>query len=65
MRKLHQPLALMRPLVRLLEPFPFFPITSDQLTMLEENNVCDPSPFYRDFDLPPIAFSDGLQALFS
>lgn len=64
-RKLHQPLALMRPLVRLLEPFPFFPITSDQLTMLEENNVCDPSPFYRDFDLPPIAFSDGLQALFS
>ena len=64
-RKLHQPLALMRPLVRLLEPLPFFPITSDQLTMLEENNVCDPSPFYRDFDLPPIAFSDGLQALFS
>ncbi len=64
-RKLHQPLALMRPLVRLLEPFPFFPITSDQLTMLEENNVCDPSPFYRDFGLPPIAFSDGLQAMFS
>jgi NADH dehydrogenase len=64
-RKLHQPLALMRPLVRLLEPFPFFPITSDQLTMLEENNVCDPSPFYRDFDLTPIAFPDGLQAMFS
>jgi len=64
-RKLHQPMALMRPLVRLLEPFPFFPITSDQLIMLEENSVCDPSPFYGDFDLPPIPFPDGLRALFS
>ena len=64
-RKLYQPLALMRPLVRLLEPFPFFPITSDQLVMLEENNVCDPSPFYGDFDLKPIQLPDGLQAMFA
>jgi NADH dehydrogenase len=64
-RKLHHPMALMRPLVRLLEPLPFFPITSDQLTMLEEDNVCDPTPFCRDFALEPIPFPDGLQRMFS
>jgi NADH dehydrogenase len=64
-RKLHHPMALMRPLVRLLEPLPFFPITSDQLMMLEENNVCDPTPFYRDFALEPIPFPDGLRRMFS
>jgi len=64
-RKLHHPLALMRPLVRLLELLPFFPLTSDQLIMLEENNVCDPTPFYRDFDLDPIPFPEGLRRMFS
>jgi NADH dehydrogenase len=64
-RKLHHPMGLMRPLVRLLEALPFFPITSDQLIMLEENNVCDPTPFYRDFALEPIAFPDGLRRMLS
>ena len=64
-RKLHHPMALMRPLVRLLETLPFLPITSDQLIMLEENNVCDPTPFYRDFALEPLPFPEGLRQLFS
>lgn len=64
-RKLHHPLALMRPLVRLLELLPFFPLTSDQLTMLEENSVCDPTQFYRDFALDPIPFPEGLRRMFS
>lgn len=63
-RKLHQPLWLMRPLVRLLEPLPFFPVTSDQLLMLQEENVCDPAPFNRDFDLKPMEFPDGLSRMF-
>ncbi len=63
-RKLHQPLWLMRPLVRLLEPLPFFPVTSDQLLMLQEESACDLAPFNRDFDLKPVEFSDGLRQMF-
>jgi NADH dehydrogenase len=64
-RKLHQPLGLMRPLVKLLEPLPFFPVTSDQLLMLQEENVCDPTPFLRDFELKPVEFPEGLHQLFA
>ena len=63
-RKLYQPLSLMRPLVSVLEHLPFFPLTSDQLTMLQEDGVCDPVPFFRAFDLEPIEFPDGLRRMF-
>lgn len=63
-RKVYQPLGVMRPLVAWLERLPFFPLTSDQLLMLEENNVCDPKPFFRAFDLEPIEFPDGLRQMF-
>ncbi len=62
-RKIHQPLGLMRLLARLLESLPFFPLTSDQLTMLQEDNVCDPTPFFRAFDLAPVEFPAGLQRM--
>jgi NADH dehydrogenase len=64
-RKVHHPLSVMRPLVRLLEPLPFFPLTSDQLTMLQEDSVCDPDPFFRAFDLEPAEFPRGLQRMFA
>lgn len=64
-RKLHQPMIFVRPLVRLLEPLPFFPVTSEQILMLEENNVCDPTPFYRDFGLEPIPLREGLGRMFA
>jgi NADH dehydrogenase len=63
-RKLYQPLSLMRPLVAVLERLPFFPLTRDQLLMLQEDNVCDPWPFFRAFDLEPIEFPDGLRRMF-
>jgi len=63
-RKVYQPIGLMRPLVRVLERAPFFPLTSDQLLMLEEENVCDPAPFLRAFDLEPLDFPEGLRRLF-
>ncbi|MFQ5520803.1 MAG: NAD(P)H-binding protein, partial [Candidatus Methylomirabilia bacterium] len=40
-RKIYEPLWLMRPVVFALERLPFFPLTSDQLLMLEESNVCE------------------------
>ena len=43
-RKIHQPLWLMKPIVSILQTLPLFPMTSDQLQMLLEGNVCnDPS----------------------
>ena len=59
-RKLHVPLALMRPLVRALERFSFFPVTSDQLAMLLMSNVCDPGAFYHDFGIAPTGLEEGI-----
>jgi NADH dehydrogenase len=39
--KLHQPVFLVKPIVALMENYSAFPITSTQLTMLLEGNVCD------------------------
>lgn len=64
-RKVYQPIALIRPLVRLLESLPFFPLTSDQLLMLQEDNVCDPAPFFQTFGLTPVEFPAGLQKMFA
>ena len=57
-----QPLFLMRPAIKLLESFQKFPITSDQLTMLQQGNVCDPSAWADDFDLDPVDFATGISA---
>jgi NADH dehydrogenase len=62
-RKLHVPLGIVRPLVRLLEPLSLVPVTSDQLMMLEEENVCDPTRFFHDFELKPVELSEGLHRM--
>ena len=63
-RKVSQPLGLVRVLTRLFGALPFFPLTLDQLTMLEEDNVCDdPGPFFRAFGLEPIELPAGLQRM--
>ncbi|MFQ5828691.1 MAG: complex I NDUFA9 subunit family protein [Candidatus Methylomirabilia bacterium] len=61
--KIYQPLWMMRPLVAVLQGLPFFPLTSDQLLMLEESNLCDPEPFFKTFDLTGEEFPDGLQRM--
>ena len=60
-RKLHQPLGLMRPLVRVFQRVPFFPLTLDQLTMLEEENVADPTLFARAFGITLTPFAEGIR----
>ena len=62
-RKIHVPLGLVRPLTRLLHRLPGFPLTPDQLLMLEEDNVCDPQPFQAAFGLPPVPLATGLRAM--
>jgi uncharacterized protein YbjT (DUF2867 family) len=63
-RKIHVPLGLVRPAARLLHRLPGFPITPDQLLMLEEENVCDPQPFFSAFELTPVSLNDGLREMF-
>jgi len=62
-RKLHVPLALMRPAARALHRLPGFPLTPDQLLMLEENNTCDPTTFFSTFGLTPVPLNFGLRAM--
>ena len=62
-RKAHVPMRLVRPLTRLLHRLPGFPLTPDQLLMLEEDNICDARPFYSAFGLSPAPLAIGLRAM--
>ena len=64
-RKMHVPVGLMRPAARLLHRLPGFPLTPDQMLMLEEDNVGDPQPFATTFGLPPTPMAVGLRAMLS
>ena len=46
---LHLPLALARPLVALVSPLPFAPVTTDQLAMLLTDSVADPAALREAF----------------
>jgi uncharacterized protein YbjT (DUF2867 family) len=59
-RKLHVPVLLMRGMTRLFQWVPGYPLTLDQIAMLQEGNTGDPSAFYADFDLVPESLADGL-----
>jgi NADH dehydrogenase len=61
-RKVHQPLWLLRPLTRLLEGFRQYPLTNDQITMLLEGNCTEDRSFFELFDITPTLFKDGLAA---
>lgn len=61
-RKMHIPLALMKPVVNMMEGFSFFPITNTQLTMLLEGNACrDGNLLYDTFATPKITFRQGIE----
>jgi NADH dehydrogenase len=61
--KVHIPVAVVRALARFFENFAFFPVTRDQLLMLEEDNVCDAEPFLRAFGLAPVPLKEGLERM--
>jgi hypothetical protein len=48
-----------------LHRLPGFPLTPDQLLMLEEDNVCDPQPLHATFGLTPMPLAVGLRAMLS
>ncbi len=57
------PLALVKPAVAIGSAIApqLLPITSDQLTMLQEDNITAQKPFARDFPLTPIRLADGIK----
>lgn len=59
--KLHHPLRLMRPIVSILERLPVFPMTSDQLTMLLEENICESTEWSTAFNLQLTDLADGIR----
>jgi uncharacterized protein YbjT (DUF2867 family) len=61
--KAHAPLGLVRAVTTVLYRFPDYPLTPDQLLMLEEENTCEPGPFYETFGLVPVPLSSGLAAM--
>lgn len=63
-RKLYVPLAPIRAVTRILDWLPFYPVSTDQLVMLEEESVTDPSRFYADLGLSPEPLRAGLRRMF-
>jgi nucleoside-diphosphate-sugar epimerase len=58
----HLPLWFMRPIITVMERFPFFPITTNQLTMLLEENICrDGTPFAEIYEVQPVRFREGIR----
>jgi NADH dehydrogenase len=64
-RKVHVPLAPVRLATRLHERLPFYPLSSDQLTMLQEESVADPTRFFSDSGLQPEPLPVGLRRMFA
>lgn len=58
--KLKNPLFLMRLVVPLLEQFPFFPVTMDQIGMLVQGTVCD-GTWRQTFGFEPVRFDEGIR----
>lgn len=62
-RKIHVPLGAVKAMTRALGWLPFFPLTMDQLIMLEEGNVTDATRFYADFGMTPEPLAVGLKRM--
>lgn len=54
--KLFLPLWFARPLVQLMSRLGLVPLSVDQLDMLVQGNVCDPTTFHHDFDVHLVPF---------
>lgn len=59
--KIHQPLMMMKPIVKLLQSLPQFPITEDQLQMLLEGNTCKDNSWLKDFQITPASLESSIK----
>jgi uncharacterized protein YbjT (DUF2867 family) len=63
--KIHLPMGALKLATQALQRLPFYPLTMEQITMLEEGSVADPAPFYTDFDITPEPLAESLRRLFA
>ena len=56
--------AMIRPVVAMMERYPWFPVSTDQLRLLTEDNVCGIDPFVKTFQIEPKPFSQIIPTLF-
>ncbi len=58
----HVPMLFMRPVARVLESvLPKPPVTTDQLIMLREDNICSTRDIREVFGIEPVKFQEGLK----
>jgi uncharacterized protein YbjT (DUF2867 family) len=57
------PIGPVQTLARVLHRLPSFPVTPDQLVMLQEDSTCDPGPFLSTFGLVPVPLETGLRRM--
>ncbi|MHB8708017.1 MAG: complex I NDUFA9 subunit family protein [Desulfuromonadales bacterium] len=58
--KAHQPLFMVKPMVKLMEHSEHFPITSEQVEMLLQGNVCDTTAWTTTFGIEPVSYAQGI-----
>jgi len=58
--KIHIPVFIMSLAAEMLDWLPSFPITTDQIKMILEGNVCDEKLFFKHFDITPVCFKPGI-----
>lgn len=62
--KIHQPLFMIKPMIRVMQGSEHFPITSDQLTMLIEGNICDTEEWETTFGITATSYAEGIGGCF-
>lgn len=58
----HTPRLLMSSLAKSFQRFRFFPVTTDQIIMLYDENITDDTRMYQDFSIEPTPFKEGIEA---
>ena len=54
---------LMKPMVKMMQNMPGFPLSYDELLMMLEDNVCDTEHFTSTFDVELDTYTDKIDAL--
>ena len=62
--KVHQPLFIVKPMVKLMEHSEHFPITLEQVEMLLQGNVCDTTAWTTAFGIEPVSYAEGIGECF-
>jgi NADH dehydrogenase len=62
-RLVHIPMGLAGLGVRLLEKTPLSPATSEQLQLLDTDNICDPGGVRKDFGFDPMPFARAIRLI--